>query len=148
MRHIFLILSSILFTGAAFADAPCPCLCDPLMEIMVEEPALSKANIQWGGKPISAYNTEVLSREEIIHRGNYVNGFVVTYLSDNFDVNPYGSQIVIFIDVKKFLRGLPDEESKSTSWKIESFNGKRYVVHFHDGFCVYTAKDEQFVIAK
>jgi hypothetical protein len=142
MKHLFIILYSFLFFGTTFADEPISHLCNPLTEILGGED-FTKENIAFG-KAIYAHRIEITSSDWTQYIAYYLNGYIVTDISD---LDGLGYQDVNFFNMNGGW-SQTSESSRSKDWRIEKFNGKRYIVHFHDGFRVYSSKDSQFVIAE
>lgn len=82
------------------------------------------------------------------HGGRYIGGLIYTtihYLSTEngsiIEQSPVGNQIV-------YYQGDSGEKySESKIWRLETIDGKKYIVHFHEDFQVYSSADSQFVVA-
>jgi hypothetical protein len=101
------------------------------------------------GEPIHALNITILNwtawdDERNIyaypesHNAQYISAEINTFFDLHEDSSFAGKQEVCF-------RG--GEKSETRIWCTEIICGKKYIVHFHEDFRVYSAADTQFVIA-
>lgn len=130
-----LLLMFYLLSGLTSVNAACG------LE-MADAIPLTRETIKLG-IPIYARSVTLIQSYPERLLGCYLNVCVDTYngdfSGDDPDEQAVGMQIIVF----------SEKDQSVSKWGCrEVFNGKKYVVHYHDGFCVYSSKDEQFFIAR
>lgn len=80
------------------------------------------------------------------HVGSYIGGEIVTTVHNLLNSNgsiieqsSAGNQTVSYQDDSG------QKTSESKIWRLETIRGKKYIVHFHEDFQVYSSADSQFV---
>ncbi len=123
---------------------------DPVLkELLVpKHPKLNRETIALGN-PIYAAEAGVLAYSNpwkaCVHEAKYLQSFIETrwgYYSE--PSNPEKNEEIVFTQSVFFN---DDTHSESSTWTVEEVGGTQYVVHYHDGFKVYSTVDTQFVIS-
>lgn len=139
------ILLSVLLLNAALVAESDPMLIAPpndVQEILAGGAQILSREMIAIGMPIHAYQVDrFFDDHPYVHRGDYVDARIWTYMEGT---HGFLQTVNFYQRPEEGSRAL--EESRSSQWRTEFVGGARYVVHYHEGFRVYSRSDEQFVI--
>ncbi|MCH9625627.1 MAG: hypothetical protein S4CHLAM123_08030 [Chlamydiales bacterium] len=80
------------------------------------------------------------------YTGDYIGGYTVTAVYSSRSPHPPSSEEHPGHQVVFYQGEFGHEKSESRTWRVETVESKKYIVHFHENFLVYSSGDSQFVV--